>query len=105
MRPHHLRRRGVCSRWSDPSVHDGPVRAEQTSLSPGHVEKALSKPAEQGLHRLPGDKREVFRSELCEYLEQCPGFLEVGRVKTFGEPRVDWFKQGISVGALALLLP
>jgi hypothetical protein len=38
-------------------------------------------------------------------LEQCLGFLEIGRVKAFGEPAVDGCQQLARLGALALRLP
>jgi hypothetical protein len=42
---------------------------------------------------------------LCQFLQQRLGLLEVGGVKAFGEPTVDWRQQCMRFGALALLLP
>src|SRR5262249_22631094 len=50
--------------------------------------------------------RYVSIAVLCPQLtEQCLGFLEVGGIKTLGDPAVDRSEQVVGLGALALLLP
>src|SRR6266446_2134080 len=41
----------------------------------------------------------------CQCIEQRPGFLEVGSVKSFGEPAIDLGQHLAGCGALAMLLP
>ena len=42
---------------------------------------------------------------LRQRVQQCLRLLQVGSVKAFGEPVVDWRQQRMCFGALALLLP
>src|SRR5215475_2867849 len=50
-------------------------------------------------------RTQCVNSCLCQFLQQRLGLLEVGGVKAFGEPAVDWRQQGMRFGAHALLLP
>ena len=41
---------------------------------------------------------------LRQFIQQCPGLLQVGGVKALGEPAVDRREQHVGFGTLALLL-
>ena len=47
----------------------------------------------------------AFAAVLSHLVKQCLGVSQIGSVKSFGEPRVDWCQQVTSISMVAFLLP